>query len=218
MPVAYLTRSWAVVDLDFGLPVNLMPPVLHVRLAPDFRTTTTAWLVTPELLAHLCWRVASANAAAPPGHPDALKRLERWFGVLDSLGAIYERLKGKVNDCYERYNLTNGPPPLPTPPVMTVLRTIDGVEVYTPWDSPEVEKWYADVETGVDGETGWLTGWEYLSDSVRADVGPVEIGVVGPVQLPVKKKTRRVAKAVGNRAAKQGGATLFADVESEPPG
>lgn len=146
----YLTRSWHVVRLAFGPGLDdpnspLLPAVLWVRRggsgdcvdqpqAPQ--VTEPAWLVTPALLASLAWRVDSSNKTAPPGSPEALGRLQRWFGVCDALRDELERMRAGLADWYDRYSLAGGPPPLPTPPDLAglVIRRVGGMEVVTPWD------------------------------------------------------------------------------------
>jgi len=144
MPLAYLTKSWRIVRLDFGPGLDdpacpLTPPVLIVREgggagALQAVRYSPAWLVTPELLASVCWLMDRANENGPPGSPEVTRRIQRWLAVLDALGDEYERIKGECYDCYERYRLTGGPPPLPTPPKLTILRRSSGVEIHSPWD------------------------------------------------------------------------------------
>ena len=153
MTIAYLTRSWHVVHFDFGPDFAdqlspQLPRVLHVRLAPDYRTTTPAWLVTPELLANLCYRVDSANAAAPPGDSESLRRLERWFDVQNALAGLWERFRGMAECTLEEHQQAGGVPNLPSAPVLPVLRRVGEADVLTPWDSPEAEGWYEGVGTG----------------------------------------------------------------------
>lgn len=104
-----------------------LPPPPLVEYLP-------AWLVSAELLASMCWRMDQANKTAPPGSPDALRRVKRWLALLDALRGIFERLRGKCEDHYNRYELTGGPPPLPTPPTLPVLRLSRGVGIHSPWD------------------------------------------------------------------------------------
>lgn len=137
MPVAYITRSWRVVWFDFGPTLDDqfardLPAVLYVRefISDPPGTPATpgesvpAWLVTPSVLALLCWQVDSRNANAPPGCPDATKRVNRWLSVLDALGDVWQRLRPAAHEVYERYQETGGPPPLPTPPPLLTLPTM----------------------------------------------------------------------------------------------
>lgn len=93
-----------------------------------------AWLVSAELLASMCWRMDQANKIGPSGSLDGVRRTKRWLALLDALGGIFERLKGKCCDCYERYELSGGPPPLPTQPSLTIARRSGNVAIHSPWD------------------------------------------------------------------------------------
>jgi len=156
MPVPYITNRWQAVYLDFGpglddIHAPGLPPVLTVRIVRDNVASSNstqsaplqpyplveylpAWLATPELLASMCWRMDQANASGPPGSPEALRRMKRWLTLLDALRGLFERLRGKCEDHYNRYELAGGPPPLPTPPTLPVVRNSRGLVWHSVWD------------------------------------------------------------------------------------